>query len=149
MRKALYSILIIKRIWIYSLFFLCLGSCNNRYEKPPEAVVVTPPSSVSEKTKPGEYFLLLLLKKDNTFWFKYDTIENEENLKKITPYTTASIVKALDNVEKEYHVNLKETEKNILFKADVNLPYSSFKILKDALKQKEIFRFRIVTTKDN
>jgi len=40
-------------------------------------------------------------------------------------------------------------EKVLLVKGDTNpLPLSSFRILKDACKEKEIYKFRIVTTAD-
>src|SRR4051812_39542360 len=107
---------------------LMIMSCNHKQlsepapVSPPEAVVIAEPTSVSEKAGNGEYYLFLLLKEDNTVWYKYDdSVESENGLKQIKPNTTAAIVKVLENVETTFHIDLSKMEEHILIKADANL----------------------------
>jgi hypothetical protein len=147
MTKDRYSILIIKQIVTSSLLLFSFWGCNANHEKPPEAVTVAIPTIVSSTIK-GEYFLLLVLKKDNTIWYKYDTIADENNIKKIVPKTTECIVAVLDEVEKEKNIDLKVMENLIVKNDNIQGGLEDFKIIKAALKQKEIFKFRIVTTNE-
>ena len=134
---------------IMSIFFMVLYcSCNVRNQRPPQTIVVYAPISVANTIKSGEWLLLLRLTKADGLRYKYDTTASDIGLKKIKPITTENIKAALSDIEKTYNLQL-DTSKNILFKSDADLPNEDFNIIKEALKEKKIYRFRIVTNNDN
>ena len=132
-----------------SIFFLAFHcSCNLQSQRPPKEIVVNAPISVANTIKSGEWLLLLRLTKADGLRYKYDTTATDIGLKKIEPITTENIKAALSDIEKTYNLQL-DTSKNILFKSDADLPNEDFNIIKEALKEKKIYRFRIVTNNDN
>ena len=133
-------------IWLLLLSMIC--SCVSKHKSPPEVIVVNTPVSTASEFMHGEYFLLLRLKDDNSIWYKYDTTANDNGLKKIVPFTSANIKNTLDEVEKTYSIRLDSGE-NLLVKGSTNLNVEDFKKVKTALKEKQIFKFRIVTNNDN
>jgi hypothetical protein len=130
------------------LFLSIICSCVSKRQSPPEAIVVEAPTSVASEFMHGKYFLLLLLKNDSTISYKYDTTANDNGLKKIVPFTSANIKTTLDEVEKIYNVKLDSGD-NLLVKSTGEPNPEGFKKIKEALKEKQIFKFRIVTTNDN
>ena len=134
---------------IMSICFIALGySCNLLNQHPPQTIVVEAPTSVANTIKSGEWLLLIRLTKADGLWYKYDTTASDISMKKIEPITTENIKAALSDIEKTYNLQL-DTSKNILFKSDADLPNEDFNIIKEALKEKKIYRFRIVTNNDN
>lgn len=114
--------------------------------RPPETLVVKAPTSVSTKSPGGKFLLTFLLTKDDRIYYKYDSSLLDKNFIQIKPNTTEKIVQIISDLEK---INkIKFNEENIFIKGDASFRYSAFKKIKDALKQKEIFKFRIVTTQE-
>lgn len=130
-------------------FIIC--SCNNQavIDPPPEAVTVATPVSVSEKTNDSAYYLMVLLKKDNTIWYRYnDSVSRMDGFKQIQPFTTTAIVKKLNELEKENNIDLSRMGNNILLKSGRGVELPGFKTLKEAFREKQILRFKIVTTNE-
>ena len=119
-----------------------LSSCFQ--QKPPESIVVDAPVSVSKNIPDGKPILFFLIK-DDKIYYKYDSTEIEKKLVEIKPNTKEEIVKVITAIETKYSTSFDKD--NILVKADASLAkHLGFKKLKDALKEKQYFKFRIVTT---
>lgn len=132
----------------FGLLLLTVSSCSN-YERPPESVSVETPESVSSKQKPGSYCVFILVKSDTSIWVKYDSSINEQNYIHVAPPLTENLRKALDSLEQQYHLDMSKMPESVMVRGDMALgKRESFRNLKEAFKQKGIYKFKIVTTSD-
>jgi len=111
---------------------------------PPESIVVSTPTSVSSTIPPGTAVLFFWLTKDDKLYYKYDSTHDDKNFIQIKPITVKKIQQVISELERKNGITFNEN--NLLIKGDGSSLYPVFKKLKEALKQKEIFKFRIVTS---
>ena len=125
-------------------YFNAISFLEYASTRPPETITVTAPTSVANDFPRDKPALFFLLTKDDKIFYKYDSTNQDKNFIQINPFTTEKIVQVISKLEKLYKVTFNEN--NVLVKGDGSVRYPVFKQLKEALKKKEIFKFKIVTT---
>lgn len=88
-------------------------------------------------------FFQFLIKKNGSIFYNYDSSDLDRSLIAIGKPTKMKLVEVLNTVEKKYQ--LKLTEDDIIIRADAEVVYKQFKLVKEALKEKQLFKFRIIT----
>jgi len=112
--------------------------------RPPEVIAVKSPTSVSSTVPAGTAVLFFWLTKEDKLYYKYDSTHDDKNFIQIKPITVKKIQQVISELERKNGITFNEN--NLLVKGDGSSLYPVFKKLKEALKQKEIFKFRIVTS---
>ena len=131
------------KLFIFILLLISgLFSCTQ--PTTPEVITVQAPVSISYGLNPDSC-LLFLLQKNKLFYLDHLN-GNKSDTTEILPYTKENVIRTIDSLEQKYHIKMVDYEKFLLVKGGANFLFPSFKILKEAFKQKEIYKFRIVTT---
>jgi biopolymer transport protein ExbD len=110
---------------------------------PPPAIVVTSPD-VSSREVTTAYFQFVL-KANGAIYYNYDSTDLERNLIPIDHPTKEKLVQVLTAFEESHQIKFSEESIPIIVRGQASAQYSEFKIIKDALKAKDIFKFKIVT----
>ena len=84
-----------------------------------------------------------ILKANGDVYYSYDSTDMNRNLILINHPTKEKLVQVLNNVEAKHNIKLEN--KRIIIRGDASARYPQFKIIKDALKAKDLFRFKFVT----
>lgn len=88
-------------------------------------------------------FFQFLLKKNGDVFYNYDSTNLDRGLVAIEKPTKEKLIQALNVIEKKYQIKL--TDKDIIIRVDAQVGFKQFKFVKEALKEKQIFKFRIIT----
>jgi biopolymer transport protein ExbD len=88
-------------------------------------------------------FFQFLLKKNGSVFYNYDSTDLDRGLIAIGKPTKMKLVEVLNTIEKKYQ--LKLTEDDIIITEDAQVVYRQFKQVKEALKKKQLFKFRVIT----
>jgi|GEM_PF-5727077 len=127
-----------------SVYELQREMLKERQENPlPPPPIPFSGSREEDKTQPQ---LLFQVKRNGDILYRYDAPVNNATLKKIEPLTLLQVRKLLDEIEQQHGIKLDTMENRILVKVEREASFKPFKVVKDAFKQKEIYKFRIVTT---
>ena len=111
--------------------------------KEPEPLTVTTPTSVAVSSEP-HYALVFFLNDDNTIGYKTSADWRKADQIIINPGNSENIQKVITDAELNFKSLNKKME--IVIKNDKGGKYPQFKTLIDALKEKEIFKFSMITT---
>ena len=88
-------------------------------------------------------FFQFLLKENGDIFYSYDSMNLDRGLVAIEKPTKEKLIQALNAVEKKYQIKL--TGVDIIIRADAKIAFKQVKFVKEALKEKQLFRFRVVT----
>lgn len=94
-----------------------------------------------EKHLKDSVFTFTLTKNGNIF-YTVNLLNSSDSFKIIEPQTKENILSIFKAVESKYNLQLGDND--ILITGDSEAAYTQFKIIKQALKQKGIFKFRII-----
>lgn len=119
--------------------FLTTNGFN--FEAPKPADIKTSPFSIIQRL-PDVNVMLIDIKEDQSVWCKTFTEDNEENLIKITEPLTLN----LKEVIAQYEKNNKNPEKKYFIVGDKNTDYETFKKVIEALKQNNVYNYKLVTS---
>ncbi|GAB2814982.1 hypothetical protein [Ferruginibacter profundus] len=118
---------------------------NLRPPPPPPAVVVVTPTISS--TKDESPFFQFILNPDGSVYYSYDSTDMNRNLILIDQPGKEKLIAAINTVEQKNKITLSDGQ--IIIRGPVSAKYAQFKIIKDALRAKDIYKFKIVTTDEN
>jgi biopolymer transport protein ExbD len=88
-------------------------------------------------------FFQFILKANGNIYYSYDSTDMNRNLIIINQPTKEKLIQALNNSESKHNIKLED--KRIIIRGDASARYPQFKLIKEALKAKNLFRFKFVT----
>jgi hypothetical protein len=101
------------------------------------------PVDISASVRDIKPYLLFDLKPKGLFYQYVDTGNTVSNSIPVEPFTTANVVTTLNKIEKQYSVNLRKVR--VAIKGDPDTGFKRFNLLMEGLKQKEIFKYDLLT----
>ncbi len=107
-----------------------------------EPLTVTTPKTVTVSTVPT-YALVFFINNDNTIGYKTSADWSKTDQIIINPGNSENIQKVITDTEIEFKSLNKKME--VVIRSDKSGKYPQFKTLIDALKEKEIFKFSMIT----
>ncbi|MGG9963665.1 hypothetical protein [Ferruginibacter sp. SUN106] len=111
---------------------------------PPPSPVVVSPASVSTKVIENPFFQFRL-EATGKVYYSYDSTDINRNLLPIDPPTKEKLIAVLSNFEKVHQIKFSEETIPVIITGSAAAKYPDFKIIKEALKAKDVFRFKIAT----
>lgn len=132
------------KLVLYAALMITFVSCFQQKERIPDSVTVKVLDSTSTENDLKRPVLFFLIDKENHIYYKYDSVKFEQNLFEITPPTADEIRKAITYVENKYSLSFSNGDILLKLQSDTKSPI--LKIFKTALKEKNYYKFKIVTT---
>jgi hypothetical protein len=132
------------KLVLYAALMMLFASCFQQKERIPDSVTVKVLDSTSTENDLKRPVLFFLIDKKNHIYYKYDSVNFDQNLSEINPATTEEIGRVISYIEKKYSHSFSNGDILLKLEQDTKSPIAN--MFKTALKEKKYFKFKIVTT---